>query len=198
MKTWSCHLPSCDQIVFFGKQWPNLNFIFPPLIMAYLLTWLRWDTQGDPCFVNCRFWRSYSFSVWGDFLFQNFIRSLKISVLISYDARGTMLIPRAWPCTKSGKSVSPPAGSTSAGLGRPGPFFWDSPIGLSWRFFLSPGVHFLKLCFHVCFWWCISFSPFLLGLWSRGESEDSVEENVHRIFLWFWIYVMPKPLNDAV
>ena len=98
---------------------------------AYLWTSLRWDTQGDPCFINGRFWRSYSFFVWGDFLFQNFIQSLKISVLISYDARGTTLIPRVWPCMKAGKSVSPPAGSTFAGLGRPGPSFWDSPISLS-------------------------------------------------------------------
>lgn len=78
--------------------------------------------------MNCRFWRSYSFRVWGDVLFQNFMQSLSVSVLMPHNVPGTKLVPLVRPRFRPW-SVTPvlPCGSTSAGLSRPGSLLWDSP-----------------------------------------------------------------------
>lgn len=160
-----------------------------------LIYWLdAEDTQGGPSLVNCRFWRPSSFLVREVFCFRTscthwvyLCRCPATCQARSWPRGwGHALVPGMWlPSRPVGARLQVWADlGHSCGTAPPPPFlFWGS--SLSWVLFLKLCLELGWGCFHVRFWWYISFLPFLLGLCSLREGKDSVEESAVGFFSGF-------------
>lgn len=121
---------------------------------------------GVTPFTSYRFWRPYAFA-WGYFLSHNFIWPGP-ALSGGPGARGLVLA----------------LGAAAGGIWGAPSSFPDAPplhqLNTSYSFFCGGGFY-----FHFLFLARRFFSPLLLGLRSRGESEASVRERADRRSLWF-------------
>lgn len=157
-----CHMLSCNQIVIFKKTvTKSPNLITSPVKSVIYWLDLKLSILREIGFIKHRLWRSYSFFVWGVFLFLKFIHSFPKYLLVNYNVSSTTLalkmggrIEAGWVVSSGGVQSSCRELVCSRIWGDSGHFSGRAPLSRSvflWSSSLSSGIHFLKFFFLLLF-----------------------------------------------